>query len=272
MRRSCATVCALCLAALPPVAGAYAFFGQPNASNGGPQPLQIDGTPVVWPDGKTDVAITLNFDESYRDSALDAMRTGWNAAGTPLQFSEGTTVAQPCRTSDGVNVAGWRMTTCDGSSFGDALAVTLVTHTRRSGRWEISDTDIIVNSSRQPWSAHRSGPFTSVPYDFHRIFMHELGHALGLEHPDEADQTVTAIMNSRVSDIETLQDDDIDGINYLYGDVDTRTNTRNQSDSGGADGALAVLALLGWGARAFARRGRRVMMRIRWGGQDDSCC
>jgi hypothetical protein len=40
---------------------------------------------------------------------------------------------------------------------------------------------------------------------------------VGLDHPDEKGQRVTAIMNSRVSDIDRLKPDDIRGGQALYG-------------------------------------------------------
>ena len=53
--------------------------------------------------------------------------------------------------------------------------------------------------------------------DIQRIFLHELGHALGLNHPDGAGQTVAAIMNSVVSNLYQLTADDEAGIQFLYG-------------------------------------------------------
>ncbi|MGE0371250.1 MAG: matrixin family metalloprotease [Gammaproteobacteria bacterium] len=263
MRNTIVLGCALLLSVTPAAAQAYAFFGQPDAGVGSPQPLQTEGTPIVWPAGAVEVAMTLNFEDTYRDSALEAMQSAWNAVGTPLQYRAGTAAAQPCDTGDGVNTAGWKATSCDGSNFGDTLAVTLITHTRRNGRWEISDADIIVNSGRQPWLAHRDGPLVSGQYDFHRVFVHELGHALGLEHPDDADQEVTAIMNSRISDIDTLQDDDIRGLEFLYEGADTSSSSLSRDDSGGADGALALLALAGVCARRLIARRRRFAGRRR---------
>src|SRR5207248_859983 len=46
---------------------------------------------------------------------------------------------------------------------------------------------------------------------------HELGHALGLDHPDQHNQTVNAVMNSVISNADTAMPDDIAGIQSIYG-------------------------------------------------------
>lgn len=50
------------------------------------------------------------------------------------------------------------------------------------------------------------------PIDFHRVALHELGHFMGLDH----ETTNVAIMQPIISDIDELQQDDIDGANTLY--------------------------------------------------------
>jgi hypothetical protein len=50
-----------------------------------------------------------------------------------------------------------------------------------------------------------------------RVALHELGHMLGLDHPDEKGQRVTALMNSILGDMDALTEDDIAGAQSLYG-------------------------------------------------------
>ena len=55
--------------------------------------------------------------------------------------------------------------------------------------------------------------------DMKRTALHEFGHVLGLDHPDQTTppQTEDAIMTSTVTDIDSLQLDDIYGAKTLYG-------------------------------------------------------
>ena len=68
------------------------------------------------------------------------------------------------------------------------------------------------NSYRGPLRNCSSGTLN----DFHRVALHEFGHVLGLAHPDEHNQTRVALMNSHTGDLDTLQADDIAGVQALY--------------------------------------------------------
>lgn len=102
-----------------------------------------------------------------------------------------------------------------GSGFGDAIAIT-----GTSGGAEGFEVVDVVFSSLRTWNSYR-GPLRRNPteFDFRRVAIHEFGHVLGLDHPDQATppQSVRAIMNSAVSDVDVMQADDIAGVHALYG-------------------------------------------------------
>lgn len=101
-----------------------------------------------------------------------------------------------------------------GSSFDlDTVAVTT--------RWTFNDTqrveaDIVFNTAFR-WDSYRGPLRSNGVWDIRRVALHELGHALGLDHPNERGQTVEAMMNSVVGILEALTADDIQGAQSLYG-------------------------------------------------------
>src|SRR5262249_18757800 len=112
---------------------------------------------------------------------------------------------------DGVNSISFA-STIFGQSFGSGtLAIAYYIYSGST----MTETDILFNTA-QKFNSYR-GPLQSNGYDIQRIAVHELGHMLGLAHPDQAGQKVDAIMNSHISDRYTLSADDIAGIQSLYG-------------------------------------------------------
>lgn len=103
-----------------------------------------------------------------------------------------------------------------GTAFGErTLAVTLGTSNSATGRY--LEQDVLFNST-VPWNSYR-GPLRNFAREFRRVALHEFGHVLGLDHPDQAQsaQSVAAVMNSTVGNTEFLQTDDIAGAQALYG-------------------------------------------------------
>ena len=112
-----------------------------------------------------------------------------------------------------------------GTPFGaQTLAVTSTFVFVRDGIDETSEADVVFNNA-QGFNCYRGArrlgpvPESSDTEDLKRTALHEFGHVLGLDHPDEATppQTVAAIMNSTTSNIDSLQPDDIQGAKTLYG-------------------------------------------------------
>ncbi len=127
------------------------------------------------------------------------------APGTPAQEGDGVTSIQ-------------FGSTIYGESFDSStLAITLVD----SSGAQMTECDVIFNTNFRFDSYRGPMQFDSqgTLYDLHRIALHEFGHVLGLDHPDQAKppQKVNAIMNSHIGDIDGLQADDIAGIQALYG-------------------------------------------------------
>ena len=146
---------------------------------------------------------------SFNKSAEDVLNT-WNEHLSHLVLK--SVLASPVVPAgdDEENSAAFS-STIFGDTFGSGvLAVTILSS--RNGLTEESDT--LFNSAFS-WDSY-DGALRPSLQDFHRVALHEFGHMLGLDHPDEAGQTVAAIMNSHVSDLDVLTADDIAGVKSLY--------------------------------------------------------
>jgi len=106
-----------------------------------------------------------------------------------------------------------------GEPFGnDTLAVTLGWYRPHDGTF--TERDVVFNR-KFTWNSYRGNARGAAArgrlQDLQRVATHEFGHVLGLDHPDQNGQVVTAIMNSRISNVDTIQADDIEGLQEIYG-------------------------------------------------------
>jgi hypothetical protein len=177
----------------------------------------------VWPAGseiqmhlqltKTQVPLQDGF-ASWNASAADALAI-WNQTLHTVQFVEAAPGSAFGR--DHKNSAFFSSTLYGESFPTGVLAVTLNFSEEDSGVF--TEADVIFNDHIN-WNSYRGpsqGSGSGGLYDFHRVALHEFGHVLGLAHPDDAGQNVLALMNSIITNLDHLADDDSAGSNFLYG-------------------------------------------------------
>jgi matrixin len=177
-----------------------------------------------WPSGST-VLMQLNLGSAGRvlqdgntswDDAVLPVAAMWNAVIQRVQVNSFVNPLVPVISGDRINAVVFS-NSIFGQSFGSStLAVTY--YTSSGGTMIESDTlfnrAATFDSYRGPLQFVAHGPAIA---DIRRVFLHEMGHTLGLGHPDTGGQRVTAVMNSIVSNQEVLASDDIAGGQFLYG-------------------------------------------------------
>jgi hypothetical protein len=182
------------------------------------------GIPIAWTKNRTvlvHLSLPPNTQGPYQDgsrdlnaSAEDAMNI-WNQYLVHMKFAVDRGSILPPSGTDG-NTSMSMSNTVYGETFGNGvLAVTLVTP--RDGI--MIEADIVFNNAFM-YDSYRGILQPDELQDFHRIALHELGHVVGLDHPDQAKppQTGLAIMRSTISGTDSLQPDDINGARSIYDD------------------------------------------------------
>ncbi|MCB1875765.1 MAG: matrixin family metalloprotease [Chromatiales bacterium] len=144
----------------------------------------------------------VTWNEAFFEAAAD-----WTGRSN-FTFDVVNQYADPCEEVFASNGVDYRGDIC-GFSFGEnTLGVTLLFFNDLDST--IKEADIIFNTAFA-WDVY-DGPLNESVIDFRRVALHELGHALGLDHEIE----LPAIMFPFIEDTDDLQQDDINGVSALY--------------------------------------------------------
>ncbi|MEY2499753.1 MAG: hypothetical protein QOI07_87 [Verrucomicrobiota bacterium] len=181
-----------------------------------------------WPQG-TEIKMHFQLSRPYPFPAFQDGSASWDASAADAlalwnQNINGVKFVQSFPLSpskgDGANSVFFSNTVYGQALDANTLAVTV--NVSEAGSGVFTETDVIFNAG-QNWDSYR-GPLQGVKYDFHRVALHEFGHVLGLDHPDQHGQKAVALMNSIISDLDHLSDDDIAGARSLYPSLAARAD------------------------------------------------
>jgi hypothetical protein len=153
--------------------------------------------------------ITFGFDSSfYSDLRIGSGSFGDFEVAAEFALETWATVAAvdfapaPAGTTPDILIA---MRSLPGAQIGEALTTFIL-----AGTVFQAISSVITLDADEIWS-----PFGEVGLNFYNVVLHEAGHSLGLDHPDDPTQVMYAFYNS--DDTLSLGSGDIAGMQFLYG-------------------------------------------------------
>jgi hypothetical protein len=209
MRTNVDRLCRLCgalvLLSVPLISFAFNLSGQRWIGSSITMHLQLGPTAGTLLDGSN----------SWGESAEYALAS-WNNNIANIKFVVVRDSTASRGDGNGVNNVFFSPTIYLDEWDNRTLAMALTRSNTNGVRTEV---DVIFNANIS-WNSY-PGPLRTTSgggtlYDFRRVALHEFGHVLGLDHPDDIGQRVSSVMNSATSNTDSLAADDIAGAKAIY--------------------------------------------------------
>jgi hypothetical protein len=164
------------------------------------------GDPVY---GRPSGTITFGFDPSfYSDLRIGSGSIGEFEVAAEFALETWASVAAidfapaPAGTTADLTIG---MELLPGATIGQAL----------TRFFELGAIDQVVSSDVTLDSSELWSPFGEVGLNFYNVVLHEVGHSLGLDHPDDPSQVMYAFYNS--DETLSLASGDVTGMQIIYG-------------------------------------------------------
>ena len=144
--------------------------------------------------------------------AIDYASRQWNSrTGQTKLFHSPTQHGQANKlpAHDGKNLI--TKTSLAGTNLANKLMVTGTVTKLYGSKYQICEADIVINSDF-PWRNNGS----TAGFDVQNVMTHEFGHMLGLDHTNVAWATMIEGTNKGDTWKRTLEQDDLNGFNFLY--------------------------------------------------------
>lgn len=161
---------------------------------------------VSWATAASDAALAWNNNTDFEFEIEAAFRD-------PCTGIQGSDFAGISGDGDGLNSMAFTSSICGSSFNSSTLAVTLFYYETNGLTEDLTEADIFFRSSVD-YDVYDTRPNNTPAstFDFRRVAIHELGHALGMRHENQ----VRSIMQESIGSIFSPTQDDIDGVNELY--------------------------------------------------------